>query len=294
MDYGQLKVLIVDDVISASKVMESMLLKQNYQVLLAKNAHEALKILENNHDIKVILMDYAMPEMDGIALTLKIREKYSKDKISIIGISGVHKHKLNSDFMKNGANDFIVKPFTYDELLCRVNQNVDMIQSIEYNRNLANFDYLTKVYNRRYFFTNGKILYESAKINMDSLSLCMIDIDHFKKINDIYGHDCGDVVLKHFAKILNEYFADYLVARLGGEEFAVLFDNIEYQKVLELLKNFRQLIENISIDYEQNKVSMTVSIGANNILSEDIDAMLKLSDENLYQAKDSGRNKVVG
>lgn len=290
----QIKILVVDDSKSANQIVTHMLKTQNFQVLAAKNGVQALQILEQNKDIKVILTDYAMPEMDGVELTVKVRETYTKEMLSIIGVSGMDAEELSTHFIKNGANDFLVKPFSYNELLCRVNQNLDMLEYMEYICNLANRDYLTKVYNRRYFFTEGNDMYLSAKANNTPLIVCMMDIDHFKQVNDNYGHDCGDIILIHFARTMSKYFADYLVARLGGEEFAVMLSDIEYKQALVLMDQFRQTIAETAIVCEKESINITVSIGANDVYKENIDAMLKLADNNLYQAKETGRNKVLG
>jgi len=290
----QIKILVVDDALSSVKIVEHMLQKQNFQVLTASNGKQALEVLEKNQDIRIILTDFAMPEMDGLQLTIKVRELYSKDNLAIIGLSGMNNELLSSNFIKNGANDFLIKPFFYDELLCRVNQNIDMLERIEYINRLANQDFMTKVFNRRYFFTQGDDLYLLAKEEQTQLTMCMMDIDHFKMVNDTYGHDCGDVVLIHFANLLKEFFKGSLVARLGGEEFAVLFNGLDYQEILSSLDGFRQELETTEISCEKNTLKITVSIGATDQYSDSIDGMLKLADDNLYQAKDTGRNKVVG
>ena len=290
----QVKILVVDDSHSASQVVSHMLKIQNFQVLIAENGIQALKILEQNNDIKIILTDYEMPEMNGVELTVKVRETYLKENLSIIGVSGLDADDLSTHFIKNGANDFLVKPFSYDELLCRINQNLDMLEYMEYISNLANRDYMTKIYNRRYFFTEGEELYQSAKTNGTDLTVCMMDIDHFKQVNDNYGHDCGDIILIYFAKLMSEYFKDHLFARLGGEEFAVLFKNADYQDTLLLMNKFRIAVEKTPISCDAESISITVSIGANNTYEDNIDCMLKVADTHLYQAKESGRNKVVG
>jgi len=289
----QNKILVVDDSNSIAEFISHLLKVQNYQVLIAQNGIQALEILDKTKDIKVVLTDFQMPIMDGIELTIKIREKFSTEKLSVIGISGLENNKLNSNFINNGANDFIIKPFGYNELLSRVNQNIDMLDYLESAYNLANRDFMTNLYNRRYFFTEGKILYESAKNRNSALSICMMDIDHFKQVNDNYGHDCGDVILINFAQTLTKYFDEYMVARLGGEEFAVLFKDIEQTQVIEQLEQFRQTIDSTPISCDDKSISITVSIGVNNDYQENIDTMLKVADQNLYKAKETGRNKVV-
>ena len=122
----------------------------------------------------------------------------------------------------------------------------------------------------------------------------MIDIDHLKQVNDTYGHDCGDEVLVRFSEMLNENFSDNLVARIGGEEFAVLMSDITQEQSLLSLERFRKAIEGTEILYGDTSVSITASIGFSRDLKENLDNMLKIADENLYSAKNNGRNQVVG
>ncbi|MBF0264625.1 MAG: diguanylate cyclase [Gammaproteobacteria bacterium] len=291
----QIKIMIVDDSKTSSDILKFMLEKLNFTIICASNGQQALELLNENKDTRIVLTDFAMPEMDGVELTYRIRQNYSKDSLVIIGISGLNDEMLSANFIKNGANDFLIKPFSYSELLCRVNQNLDMLDHLAYINSLANHDFMTKVNNRRYFFTEGNKGYLKAKKLELPSSVFMMDIDHFKKINDTYGHDCGDIVLINFAKILSEYFKDHLVARLGGEEFAVIIHNLPHEQNIELANTFREAIAATAIkcDSENEAISITVSIGGSNVYEENIDMMLKSADKNLYEAKESGRNKVI-
>jgi len=288
------KILVVDDSKSSSQVISQILKTQNFQVLNAKNGSQALQTIEKHKDIKLVLTDYIMPEMDGIELTVKLRKLYSKEKLSIIGLSGASEGSINSMFIKNGANDFLYKTFSYNELICRVNQNIEMLEYIEHNFNLSNLDYMTQIYNRRYFFTEGVQQYQIAKDMGVPLTTCMMDIDHFKAINDNYGHDCGDKVLICFAEMLTRYFEEHLIARLGGEEFAILFQQLSHTQIVEKLNAFRIEIENTAINCSKKSLSITVSIGITNNYGDSIEDMLKYADKNLYQAKKTGRNQVIG
>jgi len=289
----QIKIMLVDDSRSAGEILKFMLEKINFTVICAENGTKALELLKEHKDTRVVLTDFAMPDMDGVELTYRIRQSFSKDKLAIIGVSALNDQMLSANFIKNGANDFLIKPFSYSELLCRVNQNLDMLEHMAYINSLANHDFMTKVYNRRYFFTEGNQSYLKAKKAEDNLTVCMMDIDHFKQINDTYGHDCGDIVLIEFAKILLDIFKDHLVARLGGEEFAVLLKEINYEQAIELANKFRETIANTPIQCEKHTINITVSIGTTNQYENNIDMMLKLADNKLYEAKEGGRNQVV-
>lgn len=290
---GHIKVLIADDSLSARAVLKHMLSAQRLNTLVAQDGVEALEILARHPDIKLVLVDYNMPRMDGFAFVLEARKKMGKDLLAIIGMSGENDGNISAKFLKNGANDFILKPYSYEELICRVTQNLEMLELVESIQNVANRDYLTGMYNRRFFFDEGYSLYEQAKANNVKLFATMIDVDHFKKVNDTYGHDCGDAVLKHLAARLAAHFPDDLVARLGGEEFVVLIAGEDKPIVLGRLENFRWSIEREAAYCGETGVAFTVSIGGCHTLQENLDGMLKTADENLYQAKQNGRNRVV-
>lgn len=290
---ASIKTLIVDDSLSARAVLKHMLNAQRLNVFLAEDGEQALKVLEQNPDIKLVLVDYNMPRMDGFAFTLEARKIMGKDRLAIIGLSGENNGTISARFLKNGANDFISKPYSYEELVCRVTQNLEMLEQIESIWNIANRDYLTGMYNRRFFFDEGSDIHEHAQENKLDLFVAMMDIDHFKKVNDTYGHDCGDFVLKHFAMQLFAHFPNDLVARLGGEEFAILISGEGKQSVTERLSNFLKHIERETVHFREFDIEFTVSIGGSSDLQENLDRMLKKADSNLYQAKKEGRNKLV-
>lgn len=288
-----IKVLIADDSLSARAVLKHMLGVQGLNVLVAKDGYEAVEILEQHPDIKLALVDYNMPKMDGFKFVLEARKRMGKDQLSIIGISGENGGNISAQFLKNGANDFIAKPYSYEELICRVTQNLEMLEMVESIQNIANRDYLTGMYNRRFFFDEGYSIYEDARNSGSSLFIAMIDVDHFKKVNDDYGHDCGDMVLKHLAAQLGAYFRNDLIARLGGEEFALLISDEDVESAQKRLETFRQHIERETVNFGTTNIAFTVSIGGSHHLLESLDMMLKTADENLYHAKQSGRNRVV-
>ncbi len=287
------KILVVEDSLSVRALLEHMLVVQGFIVFTAENGKKALDIINENSEISLMLTDYNMPEMDGFTLTIEVRKKFSKEQLSIIGLSALGKSELGSLFIKNGANDFMLKPFSYEELLCRINQNVDLLEHMESLRNLANRDFLTKLYNRRFFFSEGETLYTQAEAQKSSLVVCLLDIDHFKNVNDTYGHDCGDKILIHFSTLLRDFFTNDLVARIGGEEFVVLLKNIDINEVSQLMNDFRELVANTTTLYDDQSISVSISAGLNDCLNGNIDTILKVADEKLYWAKERGRNQVV-
>ncbi len=284
------RVLIVDDSKPTRNLIKSLLLRHKYRIAQADNGQMALDQLAKFQDIKVIITDNEMPIMDGIELTNKIRTQFNSEDKVIIGISGSEDMRISAKFLKCGADDYLKKPFYPEEFYCRLSQNLDMQEHIATIRKQANSDYLTDLPNRRYFFEQAN---QQLKATQTHLMAAMLDIDKFKSINDNYGHDAGDDVLKAFAKQLANCFKTELIARLGGEEFAILFSSEDGDKNLAKLDKFRQKIENLVVETDGFTIRFTVSAGVTQMKPKSIDELLKQADENLYSAKENGRNRIV-
>ncbi len=288
-----IKVLVVDDSKVSRFVLERELLLQQFEVLHACNGEEALEVLNAQTGIKLVLVDSKMPVMEGYAFVEQARKRYSKDELIIIGISGSQDARTAVQFLKAGANDFIAKPFNYEMLLCRISRNLDMLDAIELAKNLSNTDYLSNLYNRRYFFEQGGKLLSTFRLG-SPITVMMIDIDNFKKINDGYGHDVGDLVIKNIAKLLKKHFPDDIVARIGGEEFAIISKSSKHITSSDDINAFRQTVEDEKIQLNNRVLQYTCSIGVCKVVGEDLDAMVIQADKNLYKAKETGKNQVHG
>ena len=232
--------------------------------------------------------------MDGCELIREIRKYYPKDKMVIIGVSAHGNNKLSSKFIKTGANDFLSKPFFPEELLCRVSQNMDFIEQLHELEILASFDYLTGLGNRRLFFETAGPILATAKRKKTDIALIMIDIDHFKLVNDTYGHDTGDVVLKAIGKTLQTSFrATDITARMGGEEFAIISPGVSKQALPEFLEKIRKAVSDLSFKANGIPFTITTSIGAINCAAESLEEMISVADEMLYESKSNGRDRVT-
>lgn len=298
------KVLVVDDSSVTRTLLKSLLSLQQFQVLEATSGKEGLEVLRIHPDIKLVITDFNMPEMDGFQFVSAIRKKYSSDRMAIIGVSAHGTGILSAKFLKKGTNDFINKPFIKEELYCRVNQNIEMQEYIEAIQDASNRDYLTGLYNRRYFFDLGRKIYENAKRGNLEVTVAMVDIDNFKKVNDIHGHDAGDKALKFVADIIRKNIRKSdMVARYGGEEFCVLATNMNKKKTRQFFEELRKTIagSKISIndpdvsntDAPPMELSLTVSIGISCKLAHSLEATINYADEYLFKAKELGRNRVV-
>jgi diguanylate cyclase (GGDEF)-like protein len=288
--------LVVDDSTLYREKFKDDLQSMSLNVVVAKDGQEALDILNSDkHDISLLITDYNMPNMDGIELVKEVRKNYQSDKLSIIAISTDSENKTLTKFIKVGANDYIHKPYSYEELNVRVNSNINTLEMFEKISNLANRDSMTGAYNRRYFFETSYSIISKSFRKASPIAIATIDIDKFKSINDTYGHDVGDIAIKEVINVLNDNIrSSDLLARFGGEEFCLLLEDISLEDLEKFFEKIRLLFENNSIKISNElDISFTVSIGVGYKISDDISQMLKLSDQALYEAKNSGRNKVI-
>lgn len=289
-----IKVLVAEDSSTFRRYIKDLLTLYMFEVYIAQDGAEALEVLQANPDIKMLITDYYMPRMDGFTLVQQLRNQHEKSDLVIIGLSGDGDESLSAKFIKNGANDFLRKPFIREEFQCRVMHNIESLEHLEQARNIANRDFLTGAYNRRYFFTQAACIHKQAKAENKPLAVAVLDIDFFKKVNDNYGHDVGDGVLKFFSKTLSEALDRFLIARAGGEEFFVLMPGLTNDQACTLMDRVREIIHSSTVEVNQNKLSVSFSAGVSNIYDDSIDAQLKHADIALYRAKDSGRNRIEG
>jgi len=292
----QHKVLVVDDSMVFRKQMQNMLENLFFQVITVAHGEEALGMLQAKPDISLVLTDYNMPVMDGLELTYEIRKTYSKDELCILALSGNEDEEISALFLKHGANDYIKKPFSKEEFSCRVNNSIEALENIQMIMNYANRDYLTGLYNRRHFFKEINEYVEDVKESSEAFAIAMIDIDHFKNVNDTYGHDIGDKVIITLADILRSSTSPKdVVARFGGEEFCIVLKNINRYSAQDILARIHSEVENYSFQVDKEKfITFTISIGA--VLFNDDETLedaINEADMMLYKAKNQGRNRLI-
>ncbi|MDK9693159.1 MAG: diguanylate cyclase [Sulfurimonas sp.] len=288
-------ILVVDDSLVFRKQLQSMLENMFFKVITVAHGEEAIGILHTRNDISLVLTDYHMPVMDGLQLTSEIRKLYTKNDLTIITISSDDKEDTTALFLKSGANDYIKKPFSKEEFSCRINNSIEALENIHAITNHANRDFLTGLYNRRYFFATMQSYFEKALREGEKFAIAMIDIDHFKKINDTYGHDTGDKVINAVADVLRANTSQNdMVARFGGEEFCVILKNIAPLKALSIFENLRAKIETCSVVATNGEnTHCTASIGVLLTPEESLEESINQADMLLYSAKQQGRNRVV-
>jgi diguanylate cyclase (GGDEF)-like protein len=289
------RVLVVDDMPSARRVLVDLLEAQQFMVAEAGTGVEALAALDAYDDIELVVTDYHMPDMNGYELTRRIRRRYGSDRMRVIGISSSSDRLLSATFLKAGASDFVYRPFVPEELQCRIAQNVETLAQIKQLRSAAASDYLTGLYNRRHFYDQGPRIVNECLRHSRPASVAILDIDHFKRLNDTYGHEIGDKVLKAVAGRLRQLFEDSetLLSRLGGEEFAILFTAMDSRAATKVCDAVRADLSGLQVMADDDALSVTVSIGVAEIAGyETFENYLNAADQFLYMAKHKGRNQV--
>ena len=289
------KILVVDDVAMFRKKMEHILTNLNYKVITVAHGEEALGMLETHPDVSLAIVDYVMPVMNGLDLTMKIREKVDKNSLQIIALSSSEDDDIIAKFLKSGANDYITKPFSKEEFSCRINNSIEALENIQLITNHANRDFLTGLYNRRYFFENTNTYFNEAVAISEPFAIAMVDIDHFKNVNDTYGHDAGDKAIVNLSEILRAGVdRNDLVARFGGEEFCIVLKNISGNNALEVMERIRNNVKNsVTITDKGEEITFTISIGIALNHEETLEDTINEADMLLYNAKQNGRDQVV-
>lgn len=289
--------LVVDDPASAHGASASLLALYGFRVTEAASGEAALAALDADPGIRLAVVSQEMPDMKGDEFTHRLRVRHARDRLAIIGISGSHDASLIPRFLKNGANDFLHKPFSPEEFLCRVSQNIDQLELIGTLQELATRDGLTGLPNRRHFLSECEALPPRTLGRQQAVTSAIVDIDHFKHVNHRWGHDTGDRALRAVAHAVARHADDTgLVARFGGEEFCLLVPRLGETEVLEYLEILRQRIEALEVDTDNGDVlRMTVSIGAfrTRFPRTTLNQLLGQADRRLYLAKAGGRNRVV-
>lgn len=285
-----MKALIVDDSRVARHKMSACLRRLSIQSVEAESAERALEILAEDKNIQLAIIDEHMTGMTGTELTKRLRREYNSYDLCIIGISATDNSSTSIEFLKKGANDFLRKPFSDEEFTLRVLNTLELIQAVKSAREAAYKDYLTGIENRKYLYENVRKKYIK---NPGQYVIAILDIDHFKKINDTHGHKFGDQVLIHVASLLKVHCEGHTLTRLGGEEFCIVFEGVTPELAYTQCEAIRRFFQMKPFTTEGVKIPLTVSIGLCSDLHASFEDALKIADQNLFTAKENGRNRVT-
>ena len=283
-------ILIVDDTPSNVQILAAIL-KDKYHIKVATSGKDCLKIATSDPRPDLILLDIEMPDMNGYEVCSKLKESSGKH-IPIFFVTGKDNDSDEEKGFNLGAVDYITKPISPAIVRARVNTHIELKLQRDALERMAMHDQLTGIYNRHYLIEAAQQKIARASRHKHPISLLMLDVDHFKAINDTYGHSKGDEVLKEMSKVLKaQNRAEDIVARFGGEEFVILLDQCDAVAAADKSEKLRQVLEQLT----PGGIKITVSIGVAELKpgEECFDDVLKRADLAVYQAKDQGRNCVV-
>ena len=289
-------VLIVDDVAKNLQVLGIILSKQNYKVAAANNGEQALKIAGNTLP-DLILLDIMMPGVNGFEVCSRLKKDQKTADIPVIFLTAKIEPEDIIKGFEAGAVDYVTKPFNSVELLARTKTHLelkiskDLLKSKnEQLKELAITDSMTGLYNHRYIIDNLVERIVEAKRYKQSLTVAMLDIDFFKKVNDVHGHLFGDFVLVRISTIIEENIRKTDIAgRYGGEEYLIIFTNTDKKSAFNTLERIRRSVEKEK--WDKNDLTITISGDLSELKDEDHSELIKKADELLYKAKENGRNR---
>jgi len=298
------RLLIVEDDLTSRTILIAVVRKWGYDPIAVEDGEAAWQIMQGDEAPRLLLLDWEMPKLSGLALCKRLREKENNDPPYIILLTSRSNTADIVTGLEGGANEFIPKPFENAELQARLQvgrRMLDLQEGLNRMREemafQASHDELTGLFNRRAAMNAMEREIARTKRDLQPLYIGMCDIDHFKKINDTYGHLAGDAILQEVARRFNATLRPYdLIGRYGGEEFLILLNSDE-SHVQELFERIRRAIENEPFVYEQETLRVTVSCGVTQFLppkdKRNNTELLSAADTALYEAKNSGRNRII-
>ena len=303
-------ILVVDDQEDNVELLRARLSARGYTVRTATDGQQALdSVRESPPDL--ILLDVMMPRMSGIEVVRRIKNDKDLPFIAVIMQTALDSTESRVEGLDAGADDYITKPINFAELEARVRSMLRIkrlqedLESREREledmndrlRRVSQTDGLTGLDNRRYLEERLHEMFEHSLRLHEPLSVVMCDIDHFKSVNDTYGHLAGDAILRQFADLIKEQAREIdRVGRYGGEEFLIILPGTVLDAAVTFAERVRERIEAHEFAYEDERIKRTVSCGVAawpHPLISSRDQLIRSADDALYVAKERGRNRVV-
>jgi diguanylate cyclase (GGDEF)-like protein len=315
-DHYKMRVLVVEDDRAMLVLLEAMLKAAGHEVLTARNGVEAMQVVEAQHP-QLVITGWSLPVMDGVTLCRKLRESSARRDVYVFILTAKETSDSLVEAFEAGADDYLVKPVSQRVFFARLRaaqRVVQLQEELAYDREqllrfsrdlaasnerlqrLALTDALTELPNRRSAVERLEQEWALAKRGDRMLSCMMVDIDHFKSINDKLGHQAGDEVLKNVALALRHSARTQdLVCRYGGEEFVVICPDTDLRAAAQCAERLRQKVSELSCQGRGSTISLTISVGVAELRPDmsSVDVLLARADACLYAAKEAGRNRVV-
>lgn len=294
-----MKILIADDDVISCRALKEQAEEWGYRVYSAHNGEDAWKIIMEN-DIRLAVLDWKMPKLDGTEVCQKIRKHYEEHHTRYIYVIMLTARSLKEERIRGlsaGIDDYMTKPASFVELKIRL-KNGERIIKLEDNRiNLASFDGLTKVWNRNKILEFFEEELERGCRDGRPTGIIMADIDNFKSVNDTFGHFIGDEVLVEVTGRLKNNIRRYdKIGRYGGDEILIVLSSCRQEQLEQIADRLRRSVCKKEVKTKAGPIKTSVSLGA---ISSEIaprttsSYLLQASDKALYKAKEEGRNKLV-
>ncbi len=284
-------ILLVDDEPANIQLIASYL-KGDYRLKVATSGQQCIDLTSIDPKPDLIILDIDMPVMNGYTVCKTLKENIETSTIPIIFVTAMQAEEDEEKGLLLGAIDYLTKPVRPAILKARIITHIQLKKQRDALVNMALKDQLTSLYNRHYLLETASQRVAKANRNKTPISIMMMDIDHFKKINDTYGHAAGDSVLKEFSKLLiQECRQEDIASRFGGEEFVIFLDDCDQTTAFSIADRIRERVEVLMPE----NINVTVSIGVAELMNgkEEFTQLIKRADDAMYQAKGQGRNKVV-
>lgn len=298
-----MRILIADDDNVFRYSLEKLLNKWGYEVFAARDGKEALEILAGECTPSLALLDWMMPEMSGAEVCREIRMRNLEPYVYVIFLTGRGDKQDTINGLAAGADDYLVKPFDSGELKARlmtgeriIGLQSDLLSARKEMEFQATHDTLTGLWNRKAIMEHFRGELVRAQRRKTPLTVIMADLDHFKKVNDTYGHLAGDAVLREVARRMHASLRPYDgIGRYGGEEFLVVASETGMEAAKQLAERLRESVGGSPVIAREGVIRVTLSLGVS--VTEDVeeietDDLLRAADTALYAAKDGGRNRT--
>jgi diguanylate cyclase (GGDEF)-like protein len=285
--------VVVDSSRVVLKLVSELITERGNTVTELHDSASALRLIASDPSVNVLLTSLEVEPMGGLELCWEARMAMPAQRaLYIVAMSSLRNERKLAEALDCGADDLIAKPLRPLEVHARLRQAGRLASAQQHLVHLAEIDALTGLLNRRAFFERLNAALQNRP-KAAQLSAILFDIDHFKRINDTYGHDVGDEVIKRIANEASKRAE--ISGRLGGEEFAIIVDGHDEAKILRLAEQLRRACAKLSFSADGKAFRATCSFGTSTwIEGENADQMLKRADIALYQAKNAGRNRVYG
>lgn len=298
-----MKILIAEDNLSELHLLETLLRKWNYQPVSAVDGNEAWEILNGPDSPRLAVLDWMMPGLEGDEICRRVRKKEENEETYtyLILLTGKKSAASIVTGLEAGADDFILKPFDQQEMHVRLRAGQRIVESqsrlLTAKQGLwveSRTDSLTGVLNRRAILSLVKRELNRAKRSEKPLSLSLLDIDHFKRLNDTHGHLAGDTILRELVKRVGKVIRSYDgLGRIGGDELLVLFPGTGKEEALAICNRIAEVLVERGVVVKDTAIAFTVSQGlVTTDGRETVKGLIDLADQALYRAKEKGRNRV--